>query len=281
MSRFLKYKGKKNATIYNFSDWHVGSKSFKEDAALKLVDMVKKDKSAYVTFTGDMLEGKPVKSKHFDPNSLHNHLITIDQQRDYFCELVKPIADRFLSISVGNHELYLLPDFDVTRAICAQLGREDAYGDYQCWITFGDVTLHTWHGRRSMPKGAKDPIQREANRKAWLKREFEDLAGSAHAHYMGHTHQFLIVKPQLQVALLNSGENVHRQRFYTPEMIVDGKPYVPKESRWYVNTGTLRGAGGFEHMDYAEIAGYMPSDICCAKTTIKGGKIENIEKVEL
>ena len=280
MSTMLEYEGEKDAIIYNTSDWHVGSKSFNEEAALKLVDMVIED-DAYINFVGDSLEGKPVKSKHFDPKSLHSHLITIDAQVDYFAELVSPIANNFLAIGCGNHELYLLPDVNVTQMICDKLDRPDIYADYQHWIKFGDITMHCWHGRRSMPKGAKDPIQREANRKAWLKREFEDLAGSAHAHYMGHTHACMIVEPQQMVGLLNGGDNVQRTRFVAPEVLIDGRPWVPRESRWYVNTGTLRQSGSFQHMDYAEIAGYAPMDIACTKTTIKDGKISNIEKVLL
>lgn len=278
MSKFISYEGEKDAVIYQTSDWHVGSKAFDEDAALTLIDRVIEE-DAYLTFGGDSLEGKPTKSAHFDPHSLVEGLTTIDRQADYFVELMKPVANHLLMVQFGNHELYLLPDLDIVKVICDGLDRPDAYGHYQTWVEFGDVTMHFWHGRPSMPRGAKDPIQREANQKAWLKNKTEWLAGSCDAHYMGHTHHCLIVEPQQLHGLLNSGDNVQRHTFTPEPTTVDGMRWVPTESRWYVNTGTLRRGGSFEHMDYSEIAGYTPPSIACTKTTIEGGRIVNIEKV--
>jgi len=280
MSKFIDYKGEKNAIIYNTSDWHVGSIAFHEDAALKLIDKVIEE-DAYLTFGGDALEGKPTKSNHFDPHSLKGDLLTIDRQADYFVELLKPVANHLLLLQLGNHELYLLPDLNVVEEICWKLGREDAYGDYQSWVEFGDVTMHFWHGRPTMPRGAKDPIQREANQKAWLKNKMHGLAGSAQAQYMGHTHHCMVVPPIEQYALLNGGDNVRGVYFKEQVRDIDGQVWVPPDARWYVNTGTLRRGGGFEHMDYSEIAGYTPPAIACTRTEIEDGRIKNIEKVML
>ena len=141
MSKFIDYKGEKDAVIYNTSDWHVGSIAFHEEAALKLINMVLEE-DAYLTFGGDALEGKQTKSNHFDPHSLKPDLLTIDKQADYFCELMEPVANHLLMVQLGNHELYLLPDLNVVEDICEKLGRPDIYGDYQTWIEFGDVTMH-------------------------------------------------------------------------------------------------------------------------------------------
>ena len=280
MSTFIKHTGRKNAVIYNTSDWHCGSKAFHKRAAKKLIQRVI-DEDAFLTFGGDALEGKPTKSAHFDPDSLMKSLITIEQQVDYFVDIMKPVADKLLLVQMGNHELYLMPDLNVTKLICSKLGRDDIYGDYQSWVQFGNVDMHFWHGRPSMPRGAKDPIQREANQKAWLKNKMFGLAGSANAQYMGHTHQCMIVPPIEQYALLNNGENV-RGRYFTEQVRdINGDKWVSPDARWYVNTGTLRRGGGFDSMDYSEVAGYTPPAIACTKTTIKNGRIVNIEKVML
>ena len=279
MSKFFEYEGTKNATIYNVSDWHVGSKAFHEEAAHELIDMVLAE-DAWITFGGDQIEGKQTKSNHFDPKSLVDGLLTIEDQADYFAELIRPIANHILCVGVGNHELYLLPDLDITKSVCEKIGRPDVAGHYQNWVRFGDVTMHHWHGRPTMPRGAKDPIQREANQKAWLKNKMESLAGSADAHYMSHTHQCLIVEPRKISTLLNDGENVRRKTFTPEKTIIDVREWMPPDARWYVNTGTFRRGGGFDHMDYSEIAGYNTPEIACTKTIIEGGKIVDIQKVQ-
>lgn len=280
MATYLSYEGTKDAIIYNTSDWHVGSIAFHEAAARKLVDMVIEE-DAWLTFGGDALEGKPTRSAHFDPHSLVDGLTTIDDQAEYFVELLRPVANHLLLVQMGNHELYLLPDLNITEQICYMLGRDDVAGDYQAWVEYGDVTMHFWHGRPTMPRGAKDPIQREANQKAWLKNKLYQLAGSAQAQYMGHTHQCLVVPPIEQYALINSGENVRGVYFKEQVREINGETWVPPDGRWYVNTGTLRRGGGFEHQDYSEIAGYTPPPIACTRTEIKNGRVVSIEKVML
>jgi len=269
----------KDYVIYNTGDWHVGSKAFHESAAGELVDMVESE-GAFLTFGGDALEGKTINSPHFNPAGLRSNQLNIHSQADAFVEILEPIADRILMLQLGNHELYLLKDFDVVHYICQQLGIPECHGDYQTWLNINNaMTLHFWHGRPSMPRGAKDPIQREANQRAWLKNKMYALAGSAHAQYMGHTHQTLIVEPIQQYALLDGGENV-KGRYFTEEIRdIDGQVWVPPDARWYVNTGTLRRGGGFDYCDYSEIAGYVPPAIACTRTIVENNRIVNIEKV--
>jgi hypothetical protein len=269
-----------NLKIYNTSDWHVGSKCFHESAAVDLVDRVKKE-DAFLTFGGDALEGKMIDSPHFNPDGLNHGQLDIHSQADAFVQIMEPIADRILMLQGGNHELYLKKNFDVVRYICKCLGRPDVYGQYQTWLNVAGVTMHFWHGRPSMPRGAKDPIQREANQRAWLKNKMAPLAGSAHAQYMGHTHQCMVVEPIEQYALLDSGDNVHGEYFTEQLRNINGKAWMPPDARWYVNTGTLRRGGGFDHEDYSEIAGYTPPPIACTKTVIKDGSIKKIKKVML
>lgn len=280
MATYIKSEVKGDIKIYNTSDWHVGSRCFHEQAAEKLVRRVKKE-GAFLTFGGDALEGKKIDSPHFNPEGLTPSQINIQSQADAFVQIMEPIKDRILMIQGGNHELYTKRDIDIIRTICKDLGRLDAMGQYQTWLNVSGVTMHFWHGRPSMPRGAKDPIQREANQKAWLKNKLAPLAGSAQAQFMGHTHHTLVVKPIEQYALLDSGENVHGEYFTESVRDVEGRVWVPPDARWYVNTGTLRRGGGFGFEDYSEVAGYTPPPIACTKTVIKNSRIKNIKKVML
>jgi hypothetical protein len=281
MAKFIQHKiNRKNITIYNTGDWHVGSLTFHLKAAKELVQRVI-DEKAYLTFGGDAIEGKMIDSPHFNPDGLKSSQLDIHRQAKSFCDILQPIAKRVLMIQTGNHELYLLPNFDIIEYMCDRLGRPQIKGDYQTWLEVNGCTMHFWHGRPTMPRGAKDPIQREANQRAWLKNKLFGLAGSAQAQYMGHTHACMIVPPIEQYALLNCGDNV-KGRYFTEQIRdIEGQVWVPPDARWYVNTGTLRRGGGFNHQDYSEIAGYAPPPIACTKTTICGDKIVGIEKVML
>jgi len=281
MSKYIKRSiKKKNIVIYNTSDWHVGSKAFHDVAAKELVERVA-DEKAYLTFGGDCIEGKTIDSPHFNPDGLHPNQLNIHSQADAFIEIMKPIAKRILMVQLGNHELYLLKDFDIIKYICDGIGVPEAYGDYQTWVNVNGTTMHFWHGRPTMPRGAKDPIQREANQKAWLKNKLFGLAGSAQAQYMGHTHHAMVVEPIQQYALLDGGANVRGRYFVEEVRDIGGQVWVPPDARWYANTGTLRRGGSFDHCDYSEIAGYTPPAIACTRTTIEEDRIVKVEKVML
>ena len=265
--------------VYNMSDWHVGSIAFHEEAAKEVVQMVS-DEGAFVTFGGDMIEGKKIDSPHFNPDGLRHGQLNIHDQCDAFIALMKPIADRLLLIGQGNHELYLMKDFDIVKYICDMLGVPECYGHYQSIVNLNNAfTSHHYHGRATMLRGAKDPIQKEANQKAWLKNRLHPLYGSAQAHYMSHTHQCMIVPPIEIGSMLDGGENAKMRFFKDEPREIDGMIWVPPDARWYVNTGTFRRGGSFGHVDYSEIAGYVPPVIACTKTTVEGNKIANIERL--
>jgi len=162
-------------------------------------------------------------------------------------------------------------------------------GGYQTIIDLGHVRLFVFHGRRSIPRGAKDPIQREANQRAWLVNYLSPLEGSCHVMLMGHVHHLLIQPPLERLALLQRGDSIRARYFIEPTQMVetrdpatgevDSREYVPTLSRWFGVTGTFRRSGGLGFMDYSEIAGYAPSVIGYLEIDIRGGKVENIRKV--
>jgi hypothetical protein len=139
-----------------------------------------------------------------------------------------------------------------------------------------------------MPRGAKDPIQREANQKAWLVNRLSPLAGDCHVHLMGHVHALLVQEPVEQYALLTGGDGVRARYFREPAQDVttrdhkgatDTRTFIPPYSRWYGCTGTLRRSGGFDYLDYSEIAGYPPAPIGWLTMRVVGGQVASIEKV--
>jgi len=283
MSEYIKVKiKKKKVTIIDTGDWHVGSLAFHEQAAKDLVQQIL-DKGWYVRFNGDAVEAKLIDSPHFNPDGLKPRQLNAHAQADAFIKLFKPLCDydRCLLYMPGNHDQYLSPNFDLCRYIAKEMGIEDRLGSYQSWSNVNGVTSHHWHGRPTMPRGAKDPVQREANQMAWLKNRLEGLAGSAQAQYMAHTHVCLVVKPREHYTLLDSGDNCKARFFHQKPVEIDGELFVPPDARWYANTGTLRRSGQFGYQDYSEVAGYPPLPMSCVKTKIADGRILKVEKVIL
>lgn len=276
-----------DGTFIMFSDLHYGARACHKEAFEDVLDRIAQGKgSIKFGFGGDATEGKPVGMKHFDPNTLDQELVTIQQQVDAIVERVgfHGVAEHCAYWIPGNHDIYLSKDFDIHRYLCEKMGVPA--GGYQNWCELTpDCRIFHFHGRRSLPRGAKDPIQREANQKAWLKRELEPLAGDCHVMAMSHTHALLVVEPIEQYALLTDpgGPDVRAAFFHEQPTRVETNhgalQYVPKEARFYVNTGTLRRSGGFGYTDYAEIGGYSPSPIGYIELDIKGGRCVAARKV--
>ena len=284
MSEYIKLvlDGEDEIVTYNVSDYHVGSLAFHEKAAVALHERIL-DEKAYLTFGGDAGEAKLIDSPHFNPDGLHKRMLNPQDQADHFIGLMQTLADedRILLMSPGNHDQYLAPNFNLMKYICDKLGILDRMGSYQSWLNVNGCTMHFWHGRPTLPRGAKDPIQREANQRAWLKNKLEGLAGSAQAQYMAHIHKVLVQPPEEHYTLLDHEENCKGRFFREQPTEIDGKVWIPPSARWYASTGTLRRSGVFGTQDYSEVAGYAPTPMACTKTTQHYNKIHKIEKVLL
>lgn len=262
------------------SDWHVGAKAHNERALDALVAWVGAKRNRYLDFGGDAVEGKPVGSPHFDPDGLREGQVNIEQQFAAVVEKVRPIKSRILAWRKGNHDLYLSRDIDVVRRmVCEPLGILGRMGGYQTWVDLGTFRLFGYHGRATMPRGAKDPIQRDANQRAWLVNRLSALAGDCAVMLMGHVHALLVQPPVEEYALLTGPDRVEARYFLEPAAKVAELEFLPVKSRWYGCTGTLRRSGGFGFTDYSEVAGYPPAPIGWLTLTVRGGRPVNLSKV--
>jgi len=274
------------------SDWHCGSRAFHEQALDRLIAWVRASKKRYLGFGGDAIEGKRVDSPHFNPDGLRTGQLTMGPQLEYVRDRIRPIADSVLWWNLGNHDIYC-KDADLVRSIVMEpLGIRDRLGGYQTWVELlgkgAPLRGHIFHGHRSLPRGAKDPIQKRGNQNAWLVNELYHLAGDVHFHLMGHVHALLVQQPVEQYALLTGAGGVRARYFVEPEQPVethgndgatDSRRYIPPRARWYGCTGTLRRSGGFGYTDYAEIAGYPPSPIGWLVMKVRGGVVRDLAPV--
>lgn len=293
MAVFLTRKMPKSYRILCTGDWHVGSRAFHDTAARALCERLLGERHTYAGFMGDLVEGKPVSSPHFDPATLHSKQVSAQQQIEFARGIVGESikAKKWLWWNQGNHDRYLCRDVNLIRALlCEPLGLE--CGGYQTWLDLGSFRIHAFHGRRNVPRGAKDPIQRDANQRAWLVNYLSPLAGNCLVHLMGHTHHLLVQEPIEEFALLAAGDGVRGRSFVPPTQRVevrhpatgetDVREFIPPTARWYGNTGTLRRTGGFwgpDATDYGEGAGFAPQPIGYLELVVEDGRPVDLKKV--
>ena len=275
-----------NFTIYDMSDFHIGSPNCAEETLLAVIARIKRTKNAFVIFKGDAIEAITPGDKRYTNTCVLDEYKSPKHQADRVIEMFRPIADRILVWMTGNHELKLQNVIDFGEYIAESLGVP--YGAYVCKITFKNAkgqrmfkTYHT-HGMGSINSNAKDDIQYAANRAAGLKHK---LAKSGHADciYMsrGHDHQLIVVDPTVQNKLFLTDDGVGIHQHYHQQSTQDAI-YVPPDSRWYATTGSFRrlySKPGHGVTDYSEMAGYSPSEIGYALVRVKNGQIVAVEKV--
>lgn len=275
--------------FYDTSDAHYGPLNCHREAFLEVIAQVKAKPDRYIWHKGDGVDCVTPGDKRYATVSadVRTGWRNPQDHADQFIKDVMPVRDRFITYMVGNHEYHLINTFDVAYHICTALGIP--WGGVVCKFipTHKGKVLHKcllWHGRGSLPKGAKDPIQREGNRKAALKNKLMALKHTDCIYNsMGHAHQLLIVEPTVdqEIMLTNTRSGLKQQRRHHTNQTAD---YIPPEARYYGCSGSflkLYSKPGQRAIGYGEIAGYEPAEIGCLKGYVQGGKLVHVEKVVL
>lgn len=274
----LKYPTGRNFNLYLFSDAHAGSTLFYRKGFMKFVNTVKKDSLGVAIDLGDAIEAIMTDDKRYTDDTA-KHPIPLKQANDYI-EMVRPIKNKIIVRLNGNHEQKLHRFGNLAQYICSQL--DIPYGTFTAKVLFTDkktgqlmFKAFVTHGFRSITNQAHDPIQREANMKARLKRLLMEKSGDCVLMAMGHTHKLVIAEPTKKLWLSDDGSQI-RQRYTHSE-----GDFIHQDHRWFVNTGSflklyMEGVSG-----YAEMFGYDPVQLGFIKVLVRRGSIQSIEKVVL
>ena len=275
--------------FYDTSDQHYGPLNCHREAFLEVIGEVARKKNRYLWMKGDGTDCITPKDKRFATVSLdvRTGWRTPQDHADLLIKDCTPIKRRMLAYMIGNHEYDLINIFNVAQHVCQQL--QVPFGGVMCKFValYRNEVKHKfflWHGRGKLPRGAKDPIQREANRKAALKQR---LIGLRHDdciyQTVGHYHQLIVVEPTVdkEVMLTDDRVSIKQQRRFRSPQDLD---YIPPECRWYGCSGSflkLYSPPGIGAIGYGEIAGYDPAEIGCLKGYVQGGELVKVEKVQL
>lgn len=271
-------------SVLDAGDFHVGTVNCHYEGVDKIVEWVRAKPNRFLTLKGDLIEAIIPADKRFSMRSIDLRFSSPQAQAEYLVEKLRPIADNILGLSLGNHELKILPTLDVIDYIATGLGiKKQAYGAgiYKFIATHkGRVKFKALftHGNRHLPHGAKDPIQRIANQKAAQKRILEEL-GIADAVYssQGHHHKLCIVAPTVgnTLYLTDDGRDIKQHHRVMTKQNLD---YIPPESRWFCGTGSLLKTytqPGSYAMSYAE-GKYGPEELGCCRIIVRDGEIIDV-----
>lgn len=276
--RLLKYPIGRNFNLYLFGDVHAGSTLFYRKGFLKFVETVRRDPIGVAVDFGDAIEAIMTDDKRYTDDTAKQP-IPLKQANDYI-EMIRPIKDKIIVRLLGNHEHKLHRFGNLAEYICSQL--DIPYGTFTAKVLFTDkktgglmFKAFVTHGFRSITNQAHDPIQREANMKARLKRLLMEKAGDTMLMACGHTHKLIVAEPTKKLWLSDDGKDI-RQKYTHSE-----GDFIHQDHRYFVNTGSFLKLYENNVSGYAEMFGYDPTELGYAKAIVRKGTIQSIEKVTL
>lgn len=106
--------------IIPISDLHIGNPTFNKDLFKQMLKTIKPLKNRRIYLLGDMLE---VASKNVG-DSAYGQECTVEEQREYFINNIKPFKEDIVCYCVGNHEYRLNKEFgfNIVKDMCRELG---------------------------------------------------------------------------------------------------------------------------------------------------------------
>lgn len=113
--------------IIPIADTHVGDPLADEKLFRKRVEYVRTTENAFAILNGDLGNFANKNS----PSDIYGEHLSPMKQIARITDIVKPIRDKVLAVTTGNHEarIYRNDGVDITRLICRELGLEDRYSE--------------------------------------------------------------------------------------------------------------------------------------------------------
>ena len=231
------------------SDAHIGDPQANEQALMEQIRYVEDTPNCYAIVNGDIMNNATKSS----PSDTYTEVMSPMEQIVKAVMLLKPISDKILAITQGNHERRTAKEsgVDLMKIIAMELGLVDKYSEGMAYlfIRFGEQSSHD-HFRKVLytilvthGNGGGRTVGAKANRLA-------DLVSIADAdiYLYGHTHNNIAFK---------EGFMRVNWRTYSLEMV----------DRLFVNSGAFLDWGG-----YAEQAQYRPSVIAPPHIFLSGSE---------
>lgn len=278
-----------NYTIFDCSCWHYGSSNCWKEGIDEIIETVAQTPNAFFMHKGDFIECIPPHDKRYASASIDPSLLTPQSQMNQIEKILTPIKDRILFVGLGNHEYTVINITNFSQVLAKNLGVP--YGSVICKFTSlnargeVDFKILSCHGRGSLPKGAKDEIQREGNRKAALKMKLSAL-GHSDVIVMGMAHDhsaLMVVEPTIDhhVHLIDRGGKIKQVK---RQFIDQNADEIDPSACWYTICGSMLktySEPGSGVLSYSEMGMYPPAPMGYVKITVEDRRVAKVEAVRM
>lgn len=130
-----------NIQIITVADYHVGNPTCNYDLINKEIEYIKNNDNVYAIVNGDLIENA-LKTSLGD---VYSQKLSPIQQVEKIIEMLKPIKDKILCMTSGNHEFrsYRNDGLDIMRLVARELELEDRYSMGSCllFLRFGEIAI--------------------------------------------------------------------------------------------------------------------------------------------
>lgn len=133
----------RDANVYVLADLHFGDPRAAQDEIERRITEIRNDPQGLCILNGDLLNTATRNSV----SDVYGERLSPMQQIIAVSDLIRPIADKVIGATTGNHEARVYRDdgVDIMRLVCRELGLEDRYGPdgVVIFLRFGRHTAST------------------------------------------------------------------------------------------------------------------------------------------
>jgi UDP-2,3-diacylglucosamine pyrophosphatase LpxH len=227
------------------SDLHFGNPYCSVKHFLRTIEFIKNNDNVYCFLNGDLLESVTKSSK----GDVYTQKLTPQEQRDAVIEMLKPIKDKVLGATQGNHEIRIYNEtgIDLTQDIASKLEIPYRAEGMLFKLSFGDFNNRTkgkpfvfWSYITHGYGGARTKSAKAV--------KAERVSTWIHADWYAMSHDHVVnVAPDIYLMPDNRG-------MIDDKGFLSGKVTAKREM--LIKTNAYLRWGG-----YAEMGGFPPSDL--------------------
>jgi len=237
------------------SDVHYGNPLFSMKHFLETIKFIKDTPNAYTMCNGDLCESSLRTSK----GQIYHQVGSPEKQRDDMTEMLDPIKDKILGMTIGNHELRIKNEvgIDICKDIAKALGVPYRAEGIILKISFGNYNNFT-KGKPYVYWGYASHGYGGARTAAAKAVKVERSSAFIHADFYLMSHDHVVNAAPVVYLMPDPRTHVDPRSGFTI-----GK--VTAHRKMLIKTNAYLKWGG-----YAEMGGFPPTDLVCPIVKLSG-----------
>ena len=213
------------------SDFHLGDPLFDEEKLQGYIQWIKDNKNAYTFINGDVFDCAIIDSL----GNTYEANMTITQAKIKAKNMLMPIKDKIIGLTMGNHErrVWNKTGVDIGFDLAMYLGLEDKYD--QKGIC-GNITINNINYRYYIKHGSGGG--RTQSYKMTCLQRMSEIVLNADLYIMSHVHDILTF--QLQPLVIKDDIETRKQTFVTASSYLKYGGYAEDGNYQPAKTGSPR-----------------------------------------